>query len=354
MGISRRALTLLGLTGAATGGGGYWYLRTPRTILDPKSESKIEKYSFTLERKSYIKLEWPNNQTARFIYNPNTLEIMEDVIPIVGAASANIYPAGTYKMVVFGDPSKIKAAPVYYFRSKSTKTPPIDVLFDENEKHLYLLENIARAFSRIGGEKGTNDPDELATYIPPSIGGYNKIIEWEEPFRVIKKVLDVVKNDMDEKTRRKYQHVWREFNRYMAAIKTSHSLNSILDGNFYSKIVDKITNIQAINSLNYSIDFASEYVYFGFFAKKASIRGDQATVPVGIKIELDSDLPSIEEDTEIHTNTFNVPAILTQPKGSPVENEFYKLLPKYRQWEIYYEDIRRNILNLVDNSANSL
>jgi hypothetical protein len=54
MGISRRALTILGLTGITTTSAGYWYLRTPKTILESRSSDQVEQYSFVLESESYV------------------------------------------------------------------------------------------------------------------------------------------------------------------------------------------------------------------------------------------------------------------------------------------------------------
>ena len=354
MGISRRELTLLGLTGITATGGGYWHLRTPKTVLEGRSVDQLEQDSFTLDSKSYIQERTFNSKTLDnyVLYDADSLEIMRENGSI-NEYVRNVLPAGTYNVSAVNALPEIKAAPVYYLRdTQSGSGLSLETLTNENaDESRYLLRSMTYRFEYLNeteDEVLINPPGGLITYSYPEF-------DVEYYLRTTKQVLDPVVKKADKRIKQRYQDVWKEYHRLMAAGKTILYLNRLdVDDYLLSNIGNNLTNIPTINSANYAFNFTNEDIGLGFYAKKATVHDNQATVPVGLLVGLDSDLPFVDKDTGIYTNTFDVPAILTPKETNTkyLDNSIYNL--SYRQWKVDYEDIRSNILNLVQDSIDSL
>ena len=380
MGITRRALTILGLTGITATSAGYWYLRTPKTIVEPRSSDQVEQYSFVLESESYV--ETGSSHSGKFvIYDPETLDMHIRNVPWFHSGDSNILPPGEYNVSTLGYLPEIKAAPLYYLRqldqdidsdSVSLKTiTENQVDFSEyfdtvitSEERIYFIAPVLETFETVQAREGRNVvnlPNEPINRIS-GVGNIISNLQIEYDFRLAKKIFDPIISNSDQRIKQQYQSMWDKFEQYMASHKVSAILALLLDGNsIASNILNKLTNIQTINSINYDIDLTGIDPDLSFYTKSATVSNNQAIVPVGLRIFLSSDLPTIEKDAEIYTNTFNVPAVLTSPLPSTefdylsgLDYNFRRLDYNYRQWIVDYEDIRSEIVNSIEDSIGTL
>ena len=372
--ISRRgiiaSLSLAGI--GAAGGGGYWILREPETIIPLKTninKNGVRRQQFKINEGSYFNVEERSGADVIYSNSENSIFYARGMAYGIGPvdfddfprANSTVLPAGEYTLLSNYASPRIEISPVFFFRNKRVESFSLDLALDYLSKmfvgFIYTPVDRSDSYRSHGynlSERITGT--SVGTKLDRFVRDINYWIEAEE-------IVKYMAQKSNSKIKERYERIAKQNELWRSGLLTCASVISSIDnlyGDLISNISSEVNSLDGIptNFFNKSMNLLSKSdntndVAIGFYTTAPQYETEgRVTVPIGIYIYINTDVPFNSKLRYMYTPTVSISSVKTRDDGAPSLQQRYSPgeSKTTSMWEPVVSDIQSELIDKFSNS----
>jgi hypothetical protein len=276
-------------------------------------------------------------------------------------ANSTVLPAGEYTLLSNYASPRVEISPIFFFRDKRVESFSLDLALDYLSKMFvgFTITPVDRSDSY--RSHGYNLSERMTgTSVGTKLDRFVRDINyWVEAEEIVRYMAQKSNSKIKERYKRiaKQNELWRSGRLTCASV-----INSIdnLYGDLISNISSDVNSLDRIptNFFNKSMNLLSKSnntsdVAIGFYTTAPQYETEgRVTVPIGIYIYINPDVPFNSKLRYIYTPTVSISSVKTRDDGAPSSQQRYSPgeSKTVSMWEPEASDIQSELIDKFSNS----